>query len=87
MTLSVIDGIRALPRANDEVVELLESWLARAKKGEVQSFAIAAECAFDNEEGTGTATQYMLGTGDVSALVCALERVKLRLLLDDEGEC
>lgn len=67
------------PRAPDaKVVALLENVLERARRGEVIAVAIAAHVY--GETATDTGQGYELGAGDVAHLVCAIERLKLRLL-------
>lgn len=60
------------------VVACCEEMLARAKSGDLLSIAVAAQ-----SRGASTSTAYDNSEGDVAYLVCALERLKLRLLTDD----
>lgn len=72
-----------LPRPSPDatVIEVIEAMLDRARCGEVNAIAIAAHM-----NGMDTASVYRVGQcGDVAHLVCAIERVKLRLL-DHRGD-
>lgn len=71
--VSLVD-VRLQPQA--DVVELLEEWLAMAKSGELRSVVCVGESS-----GLATSTAHAMGDGDVSHLICAIERVKLRMLL------
>ncbi len=57
------------------VVSLCQELLARARRGELVSIAIAMQT-----QGAGTATSFEMGEGDTAHLVLAIERLKLRLL-------
>ena len=59
----------------DDVVEVLAELLERARDGHIRSVAIAWEA-----RGSGTGSAFALGDGDLAHLVCAQERLKLRLL-------
>lgn len=58
-----------------DVVATCEELLERAKAGRIRSIAVVMEV-----QGRCTSTAYAMGDGDVAHLVCAIERVKLRLL-------
>lgn len=59
-----------------DMVEAIETILARVKRGEVLAICFAIHAI-----GDGTGSQYSIGKGgDVAHLVLAIERVKLRLL-------
>ena len=60
------------------VICTLRDMLARAERGEVRAVAIAAHTV-----PTNTSTVYALGDGNIAHLVCALERLKLRLLEEE----
>ena len=70
-------SVIASSSVQEDVVGVLEDMLARAKRGEVRAVALACHLV-----PTSTSTIYALGDGNVAHLVCALERVKLRLLED-----
>ena len=61
--------------AMSDVVEILGEMLEKAKAGDLRSVAIA----FESRE-CGTGSSFALGDGDTAHLVCAMERLKLRLL-------
>lgn len=65
--------IRLQPRT--EVVEAIEELLADAKSGRIRGYAFVGSLS-DHCMATG----YELGDGAVADLVCAIERLKLRLL-------
>lgn len=58
-----------------DVIEICEDLLERAKAGTMIAIAVAAQSA-----SATTTTVYSIGDGDVAHLICAIERVKLRLL-------
>ncbi|KKM63621.1 hypothetical protein LCGC14_1509610 [marine sediment metagenome] len=60
------------------VVRCLEEMLKAAKAGDIFSIAIAAQ-----GDDASTVTAFDNSEGDVAHMVCALERLKLRLLLDE----
>jgi NAD(P)-dependent dehydrogenase (short-subunit alcohol dehydrogenase family) len=68
---------------SDQVIRMLESTIAKVKEGKIVAVALAAQGL-----GLSTVSAFALGeNGDLSHLVCAIERVKLRLLdLDDDQE-
>lgn len=61
------------------VIGALREALEMAERGEIRAIAIATHC--DNRS---TGTIYALGDGNIAHLVCALERLKLRLLEANE---
>lgn len=64
------------PRPEPSVVNVLRDLLARAEAGDILAIAVATHL---RENRTGSA--WSLGKdGDVAHLVCAIERVKARLL-------
>lgn len=63
------------PAPVEDVVRKLRDILARAERGEVIGIAVA--CSMNDRR---TASVYEVGEGDVSHLVTAMERLKLRLL-------
>lgn len=81
-------NIVALPKpaADIEIVERLQDMLDRAKRGEVVSVAIAAQTRHEGAA-LDTANAFSFGEdGDVAHLVCAIERLKLRLLAAGHDE-
>lgn len=58
-----------------EVVDALEGMLAEARAGTLRGYAIVT---VGTESTHGT--QFILGEGSISEYVCAIERLKLRLL-------
>lgn len=68
------------PEPVPEVVALLEDMLERAKAGEVIGVGVVSAC-----RGRADGTAYALGEGSIASLVLACERLKLRLLMHEEG--
>jgi hypothetical protein len=65
-------------KAQSDVTGLLRNMLQRAEAGQIRAVAVAAH------SGRGdTGSAYALGDGDIAHLVCAIERVKLRLLEEE----
>jgi len=77
MSLVDLSEVRAV--ADPDVVERLTEALEMAQAGKLVSVAIVGQ-----RIGSATTTAYSFGTGDVAHLVCAIERLKLRLLDDAE---
>ena len=77
---NVVQLKTATPEAHPEMVRMVEALLVRVKSGEVLSLAVAVQLT-----GGETGTVYSLAEGDVAHLVCAMERLKIRLL-DARGE-
>lgn len=81
MSVRAIREVKAEPSA--AIVQLLRDLLAMAERGEILAFAAVADL-----RGKETATAWAKhdDEGNISALVCGLERIKLRLLRigDDE---
>ena len=71
-------SVVALHEPQQDVVGTLRDMLARAERGEVRAVAIASHTV-----PTSTSTTFALGDGNVAHLVCALERLKLRLLEEE----
>lgn len=62
---------------SEDMVETLEHYLEKAKRGELVALSIAAQV-----DGSSTSTYFHLQGGSVAHLVCAIERLKLRLLTE-----
>jgi hypothetical protein len=61
--------------AQADVVSVLRDALKMAENGEIRAVAVAFHV-----DRRSTGTVYAIGDGDVAHLVCALERLKMRLL-------
>ena len=79
---NVVDLQEAKPKPQPAIVRLLRDLLDRAESGELRAVAIASQ-----GQGNSTCSSWSLGEdGDVAHLVCAIERVKLRLLQIGEDD-
>ena len=71
-------ALQAETHAQADVVDCLRHLLQKAERGDLRAVGVVAQARM-----SGTSTAYALGDGDMAHLVCAIERLKTRLLSEE----